>query len=159
MSCRKWEIQILRWHEGLLDKVAEARLLRHLARCVHCRRLADKFSVVDGLLVDSQATPLPPFLKEKIVSSVTETMRQDSMSTIFSGPYVFAASFRSVLVGAVFLLGIGLGIATGWDLAKSVTNDCSGTPYDLLSLAGIEGNGSGSSLEFIWTDTNGRSGQ
>ena len=83
MSCRKWEVQILRWHEGALDQRAEASLFQHLGICVRCRTLADKFLDIDSLFLKSQEPSLPPFLKERIVSSVSEAMRQDPMRGIF----------------------------------------------------------------------------
>jgi hypothetical protein len=45
---------------------------------------------------------------------------------------------------------------TGWDLSRSITRNATDVSYDLLSLAGLEGEASGSSLEFIWTDNSGR---
>ncbi|MEJ2716545.1 MAG: hypothetical protein P8182_05315 [Deltaproteobacteria bacterium] len=159
MSCRKWEIQILRWHEGALDQRAEARLLQHLGICVHCRTLAEEFSEIDSLFSKSAEPSLPPLLKERIISTVSETMRQETMKGTFSHFFGFLASMRPAVAVAVLVLGIGLGIATGWDLAQSMNRPVAGSSYDLLSLAGLGGEGSGSSLEFIWTDRNGRDGQ
>jgi hypothetical protein len=155
MSCRKWEVQILRWQEGVLDRSAEARLLQHLESCIHCRSLAGSFSEIDGLFLKSQDPSLPPFLKERIVSTVSEAMRQDSMRGNFSYVFSFLASARLAVVGAVLVLGIGLGVFTGWDLARSLTRNVAGSSHDLVSLAGLGDEGSGSSLEFIWTDHNG----
>jgi predicted anti-sigma-YlaC factor YlaD len=159
MSCRKWEVQILRWHEGRLDQVAEARLLRHVGGCIHCRSVAEKFSELDDLFSKSQEPSFPPFLKERIVSTVSEAMRQDSMRGSVSRFSDFLVSFRPAVAAVVLVLGIGLGVVTGWNLAQSVSRDATGSSYDLLSLAGFGGAGSGSSLEFIWTDSNGRTGQ
>ena len=156
MNCRKWEVQILRWQEGTLDDGTEARLLRHLETCAHCRTLAEKFPEVDDLLLTPTEPSLPPFLQERIVSTVSEVMRQDSMSGFFSRFLSFLASFRPAIAVAVLVLGIGLGVATGWDLAKSMTGNCTGSSYDLLSSAGLGSDESGSFLEFIWTDSNGR---
>jgi hypothetical protein len=159
MSCRKWHVQILRWHEGALAEEAEALLLQHLGICVHCRTLAEKYEEIDGLFLNSEEPSLPPFLKEKIVNSVSEAMRQDSMSGILSNFFRFLASFRPAVTGAVFVLGIGLGAVTGWTLAQSVFEGATVPSHDLLSLAGFGDSGSGSFLEFIWTDHNRRIGQ
>lgn len=160
MSCRKWEVQILRWHEGSLDQAAEARILRHLEICTHCRALAERFAQLDSLLVKFEEPSLPPFLKDRIVGTVLEEMREDSTRGIFRHLFGFLASFRAALVGAILVLGIGLGIAAGWDLARSITPAGGAvSSSDLVSLAGLGGEGSGSSLEFIWTDSNGRAGQ
>ena len=83
MSCRKWEVQILRWQAGTLDRSAEASVLRHLESCAHCRTLAGQFSKIDSLLSESEEPFLPPFLKERIVGTVSEAMRQDSMNGFF----------------------------------------------------------------------------
>jgi len=159
MSCRKWEIQILRWHEGALDEKAEAPLLQHLGSCVRCRTLAGKFSALDSLFVSCQEPSLPPFLREKIISSVTEVMRQDSVRGVFSHHFRFLASFRPAIAGIVLMLGIGLGVVAGWNLAQSVSRIAAVSSYDLLSVAGFGGVESGSSLEFIWTDSDGRTGR
>jgi hypothetical protein len=159
MSCRKWEVQILRWHEGTLDHRAAARLFQHLGICIHCRTLADKFLDIDRLFLKSPEPSLPPFLKERIVSSVSEAMLQVPEKGIFSHFFSSLAPFRPAIAGALLVLGIGLGVLTGWDLARSMAKDVVRPSHDLLSLAGIEGEGSGSSLEFMWTDNNGREGQ
>ncbi len=159
MSCRKWQIQILRLHEGALDEEAQALLLQHLGICIHCRTLADKYTEIDGLFLNSEEPSLPPFLKEKIVNSVSDEMHQDSMSGIFSRFYRFLVSFRPAVAGAVFVLGIGLGAVTGWTLAQTVFDRATVPSHDLLSLAGFGDSSSGSFLEFIWTDNNGRTGQ
>ncbi len=116
-------------------------------------------SEIDSLFVKSQEPSLPPFLKERIVSTVSEAMRQDSGRGIFSHFFSFLASLRLAVVGAVLVLGIGLGVFTGWDLARSITRHVAGSSYDLVSLAGLGGEESGSSLEFMWTDNNGRDGR
>jgi hypothetical protein len=159
MSCRKWQVQILRWHEGALDEEAEALLLQHLGSCVHCRTLADKYTQIDGLFLNSEEPSLPPLLKEKIVNSVSEAMKQDSTRSIFSNFFRFLASFRPAVAGAVFVLGIGLGAVTGWTLAQSVFEGATVHSHDLLSLAGFGDSSDGSFLEFIWTDHNGGIGQ
>jgi hypothetical protein len=159
MSCRQWEVQILKWHEGALDKGAEARLLRHLENCVRCGTLADQFSEVDSLFSSSAEPSLPPFLKERIVSTVSEAMRQDSTRGTFSRFFSFFPSFRPAIAGAALMLGIGLGFVTGWDLARSMIGNSAGSSHDLISLAVLGDEGSDSSLEFIWTDGNGRDGQ
>jgi predicted anti-sigma-YlaC factor YlaD len=159
MGCRKWEVEIIRRHEGTLDHGAKARLLRHLGSCIKCRNLADKFSEIDRLFVKSQEPSLPPFIKERIVTTVSEAMRKDSMRGIFWQFFSFLASFRPGVAWAVLVLGIGIGVMTGWNLARSMPRDSTRSSYDLLSLAEIGSSEGQSSLEFIWTDSNGRTGR
>jgi anti-sigma factor RsiW len=156
MSCRKWEILILRWHEGELDQETESRLLPHLEICAHCRDLAKKFSEIDSLFLTSQEPSLPHFLNAKIVNTVAEQMRRDSANGVVLRFLRSFASFRPAVAGVVLVLGVGLGVLTGWDLSRSITRNATDVSYDLLSLAGLEGEASGSSLEFIWTDNSGR---
>ena len=157
MSCRKWEVQILRWHDGTLDDVAEARLVQHIGTCLRCRSLAEKSPDLDSLFLESQEPSLPPFLKERIVATVSEAIQEDSRRGVVSRFFNLLVSLRPAVAGALLVLGIGLGVVTGWNLAQSVSRG--DTSYDLLSLAGFGSDGSGSSLEFIWTDSNGRTGQ
>lgn len=159
MSCLRWEVQILRWQKGELDRQAEALLLKHLENCINCRSLAEKFSDVDKLLMQSTESSLPPFLKERIVSAIAEEMRQDSTRGAVSHFFDFLVSLRPAVAGAVLVLGVLLGVATGWSLAKSVLRDTNASSYDLLSLAQFGGAESGSSLEFLWTDSNERTGR
>lgn len=158
MSCRKWELQILRWQEGELDKGIEERVLQHLESCVRCRTLAKQFSEVDSLVSNCGEPALPPFLREKVVSTVSEVIRQDPMRGTFSRFFSFLDFCKPAVAGAILVLGIGLGVVTGWNLAQSMTRNGTGSSYDLLSLAGLGGEENGSSLEFIWSD-NGRTGQ
>lgn len=159
MRCRKWEVRILRWHEGALDARAEALLLQHLESCAHCRTLADKFSAMDSMFENSQAPVLPPFLRERIVSSVYDAMRQDSTRGIFSRFLISLVSLRPAVAMTLLVLGIGLGMVTGWNLAQAVSRGAPVSSYDLLSVAGFGGAGGGSSLDFIWTDSNGSAGR
>lgn len=159
MRCQKWEVQILRWHEGTLDEEAETFLFQHLESCARCRTLADKFSDLDSLFSKTGDPSLPPFLKERIMSSVSESMRQDSMKGALSRFFSVFASFRPAIAVAVLVLGIGLGVITGWNLARSITGGGIASSHDLVSLAGIGDSGSGSLLEFILTDSDERTGQ
>lgn len=159
MSCGKWEIQILRWQEGMLDQGAEGRLMQHLKSCPHCRSLADKFPELDGLFSKCEEPALPPVLKEKIVGTVTEAIREDSMGGSFWRFFSIFDSFKPAVVGVVLVLGIGLGIFTGWNLARSTAKEAAVSSHDLLSLAGFGGSETGSSLDFIWTDTSERAGR
>jgi hypothetical protein len=159
MGCRKWEVQVLKRHEGTQAPGAEARLMRHLELCARCRTLAEKFSELDSLFSTSREPSLPPFLKERIVICVSEAMRQDAVKGVFSRFFGLFVSFRPAVAGAVLVLGIGLGVISGWNLARSMTGDGLASSHDLLSLAGFGDPGGGSFLEFILTDSNGRTGQ
>lgn len=159
MSCRKWEIQILRRAEGDWDEDAKARLSQHLRKCDHCRILAAKFSEIDDLFAACPEPPLPPFLTDKIVAAVSEAIRQEPTGGRFSRFFSFFASPRPRVVKALLVLGIVIGIAFGWNLAKSMPEMTAPLSNDLLSLAGLGGSGAASSLEFIWTDRIMRAGQ
>ncbi len=155
MSCRKREIQILRWHQGELDHEAEADLLNHLEICAHCRTLADKFLEIDRFLLESPAPAVPPFLNERIVSRVIDEMRQDSLKSAFRHFVAFFAYFRPALVAIILVAGIGLGVLTGLNLFHSMNTNSMGSPYDVLVSSGIEEGRTDSSFDFIWADTNG----
>jgi anti-sigma factor RsiW len=159
MSCGKWEIQILRWSERELDPGAEARLVKHLESCAHCRTMAEKFAEIDGLFSKCPEPSVPPFLTERIVSAVSDAIREDSAKGSFATFFSFLASFKPGIAGTVLVLGIGLGLASGWNLAESMSKVAATPSYDVLSLAELGGSETGSSLEFLWTDTNRRAGQ
>lgn len=156
MSCRKWEIQILRRSEGGFDQNGEANLMHHLERCESCRTISAKFSEVDDLFSQCRDPSLPPFLKEKIVSTVSEAIREDSTRRAFSGLFSYLSALRPGIAAVLLVLGIGLGLSTGWSLAQSMSGPATVSSHDLLSLAGFEGSETGLSLEFIWTDSNER---
>lgn len=155
MSCRKWQIQIIKWHEGWLDHESEAALLSHLSTCVHCRSVADKSSEIGRLVVESPDPSVPPFLKEKIVSRVIEEMRQDSLTRVFHHFTAFFTRFRPALAGIILVLGIGLGVFAGSNLFHFINVGSSGSSYDVVTMAGIEAGASSSSLDFVWTETEG----
>jgi predicted anti-sigma-YlaC factor YlaD len=155
MSCHEREIQILRWHEGELDRESEAALLRHLGTCAHCRSTADRFSEIDRLLLASPDPLVPSFLNEKIVASVIEEMRLGLWARGFHHFTACFAYFRPAAVAIILILGIGLGVLTGLSLSHSISPSSACASYDVLAQAGIERGGQGSSLAFIWTDTNG----
>lgn len=157
MSCRKWEIQIVRWHGGELDQEFEEALLRHLETCSRCRITADTFAKIDRFLLESPDHPVPPFLNEKIVSRVIDEMRQDSLKGTFQHFAAVFAYFRPALAGIILVVGIGLGVLMGLNLSHSIntSSSSSGSSYDVLAFSGIEGGERDSSLDFIWTDTSG----
>lgn len=155
MGCRKWEIQILRWQDGELDQESEAALLRHLETCAHCRITADRFSEIDRLLLESPDPLVPSFLNERIVSRVIEEMQESSYRGAFHHFVASFAYFRPAAAGIILVLGIGLGVLIGLNLSHSINTSSAGSSYDVLAQAGIEDGGRGSSLDFIWTDTDG----
>jgi hypothetical protein len=155
MSCRKWQIKIFRWQEGDLNPKDEAALLRHLETCVHCRTSAEKFLELDRLFLKSPEPAVPPFLNERIISSVIEEMRSNSWKSAFYRFIDSFASFRPAIVGTILVLGIGLGVLTGLNLSHSINPSSTTSSYDLLALAGTEDGPSVSSLDSIWTDTSG----
>lgn len=159
MRCQEWEKQILRLHEKALDREAQALLLRHLESCVHCRALAEKSSELDGLFAESGEPSLPPFLKDRIVSSVSEAMREDSTRSAFSRFFGSFISLRPLVAAIVLVLGVGLGLFSGWNLARSITMSGKASSDDLISLAVNGDAGNGSYLEFILADSKGRIGQ
>lgn len=154
MSCRKWKAEIFRWHEGWLDRESEAALLSHLSRCAQCRNVADKSSEIGRLLAESPVPAVPPFLKERIVSRVVEEMRQDSWTRALQRFMALFAYFRPAVAGIVLMVGIGLGVFAGSNLSHFINASSARSSYDVLVQAGIEGGGSDSSLDFIWTDAN-----
>ncbi|MGO9117995.1 MAG: anti-sigma factor family protein [Desulfomonilaceae bacterium] len=155
MSCRKWQIKMFRWQEGELNPNDEAALFRHLETCVHCRTSAEKFLELDRLFVRSPDPPLPPFLNQRIISSVIEEMRSNSWKSTFY-PFVDSfAFFRPALAVLILVLGLGLGVLTGLNLSHSINLSSTASSYDLLALAGTDDGPSASSLDSIWTDTSG----
>jgi anti-sigma factor RsiW len=155
MGCREWEVQILRRQEGELDQESEAALLGHLKTCGHCRNTSDRFSEIDRFLIESPEPSVPSFLHQRIVSLVIEEMRQDAEKSTFHHFIAAFAYFRPALAGIILVVGIGLGVLTGLNLSHSRNTSSTGSSYDVLALAGIEGEGSDSSLEAVWTDANG----
>jgi hypothetical protein len=155
MSCRKWQIQILRWQEGELNPNYEAALLRHLETCVHCRSVVDGFSALDHLFLKSPDPAVPPFLNERIMSSVIEDMRSNSWKSTFYRFIDSFASFRPALAGMILVLGIGVGVLTGLNLSHSINPSSTAPSYDLLALTGAEDGPTASSLDSIWTYTRG----
>jgi anti-sigma factor RsiW len=155
MSCRKWQIKIFRWQEGDLNPKDEAALLRHLETCVHCRTSAEKFLELDRLFLKSPEPAVPPFLNERIISSVIEEMRSNSWKSAFYGVISSLAPFRPALAVLILALGLGLGVLTGLNLSHSISLTSAAPSYDLLALAGTEDGPSASSLDSIWTDTSG----
>ena len=155
MSCRKWQIQILRWQEEELDRESEAALLQHLETCASCRDAADTFSQIDRILLGMPQPSAPPLFRESIVSRVIEQMREDSAKSTLSRFFGSLAYFRPAVAGIILVLGIGLGVLTGLNVSYSINTRSTSTACDVLTLAGIEGTGSDSSLDFIWTDPSG----
>ncbi len=155
MSCRKWQIKIFKLQEGELNPNDEAALLRHLENCVHCRTSAEKFLELDRLFMKCPEPPVPPFLNQRIISSVTEEMRSNSWKSTFYRLIDSFASFRAALAVLILALGIGLGVLTGLNLSHSINLSSTASSYDLLALAGTEDGPSASSLDSIWTDTSG----
>ncbi|MBI5571754.1 MAG: zf-HC2 domain-containing protein [Desulfomonile tiedjei] len=155
MSCRKWQIQIYRLHEGELDRESEAALLQHLGTCASCRADAERFSQIDRVLQRVPEPSMPPFLAERIVTRVIEQIREDSAQSTLRRFFGSFAYFRPAVAGTILILGIGLGVLTGLNLSPSINTRSAGSSYDVLTLAGIEGGGSDSSLDFIWTDADG----
>ncbi len=155
MSCRKWEIQILRWHGGELDQEAETSLLGHLETCAHCRKMSAKFSEIDRFLLESPEPSVPYLLNERIASRVEERMRQDAERNAFQRFITSFAYVRPALAGIILLIGVGLGVLTGLNLSHSIITGASGSSYDVLTMAGIENGGSDSSLDALWLDAQG----
>ncbi len=155
MSCRKWQIQILRSQEGELNFKDEAALLSHLETCVHCGSAAEKFARIDHLFLKSPEPSVPPFLNERIVSRVTEEMRLGPWKSNLHRFMASFAYFRPALAGMMLVLGIGLGILTGLNLSHSIIPGSMSPSYDLLALAGTADETHAPSLDSIWTDTRG----
>ncbi len=141
--------------EGELNPNDEAALLRHLETCVRCRTSAEKFLELDRLFMKCPEPPVPPFLNQRIISSVTEEMRSNSWKSTFYRLIDSFASFRAALAVLILALGIGLGVLTGLNLSHSIHLSSTASTYDLLALAGTEDGPSASSLDSIWTDTSG----
>jgi anti-sigma factor RsiW len=155
MSCRKWQIIIFRWQEGELNPNEEAALLRHLENCVHCRASAEKFLELDRLFVRSPDPAVPPFLNQRIISSVIEEMSSNSWRSTLYRFIDSLAFFRPALAVLILVLGLGLGVLTGLNLSHSINLSSTASSYDLLALAGTEDGPSASSLDSIWTGTSG----
>lgn len=159
MNCRKCEIHILRKSLGELDQKAEARLLLHLETCKRCQAISEKFSEIDGLFSKCPETPLPPFLKERMFGVVSEAMREDSTRSWLGRFFSLFAPCKPAIAGLVLMIGIGIGIATGWNLAHSIFREASSPSHDLLSLADFTSPGTGVRMDFIWSENNRRTGQ
>jgi hypothetical protein len=155
MSCRRWEVQILRWHEAQLDEKSEATLLRHLETCARCRNTSEKFSEIDRLLLESHEPSPPYFLNERIVARVIEQMHQDAAKSPWHRFIPSFAYVRPALAGIILLIGVGLGVLTGLNLFHSLNTNSMGSSYDVLASSGIEEGRGELSFDFIWADTSG----
>jgi predicted anti-sigma-YlaC factor YlaD len=147
MKCSKSQILLSQRSHGELDAVAEVALREHLERCADCRRIASEFENVDFLLRDSVPPLMPPLLHQKIVSRVTEEMRDDALRGRRGR---FGSIFRrlgAALTFAALAAGICLGVMIGWNLSQSLDTTMVASTCDLISMAGLDINGQDSVLD------------
>jgi anti-sigma factor RsiW len=149
MRCRKWAIEISKWHEGELAPDGEARLLRHLETCPHCRALEARLRTVRGVLKESPELPVPEFLSGKITASVTERMRERSESKGFR--ILGFLSYHTRLVPtAVLIAGLCIGGLAGLEIARFMEVRPYARSCDLLTFGGIGAQGESHDFSFIW---------
>jgi anti-sigma factor RsiW len=158
MRCGKWALAISKWHEGELSAEGEADLLRHLENCSHCRSLEAKLRTVSVVLNDSPELPVPDYLSQRIIASVSEQMRQHSGIGV-SGLFSFASyRFRALVAVGLLAIGLFVGSLAGHHLAGFAKAGPTTQSYDLLALGGIEDRSQSVAFSSIWQD-NGEGGK
>ena len=152
MGCRKWAVEISKWHEGELSGEREADLLRHLESCQHCQSLETRLRAVSALLIESHELLEPDCLSKRITASVSERMRQRSAPK-FSGPFGFISyRYRAVATAGILIIGLCIGCLAGHNIA-GYAKEIPDTPsYDLLTLGGIGAESQPVVFSPIWQD-------
>jgi len=158
MRCRKWAVEISKWHEGELSDARQAELLRHLESCRHCRSMEARLKAVSIALDESPELPVPDFLSQKITASVSEKMRQHSGNRVAGLIGFLSYRYRAVVVAAMLLIGLCIGGLAGRDIAGLANADRAKQSYDLLTLGGIGAEGQSVAFNRIWQD-NGEGGR
>jgi anti-sigma factor RsiW len=150
MRCRKWAVEISKWHEGELSDARQAELLRHLEGCCHCHKLEAQMRVVSAALSESPELPVPDFLSQKITASVSEKMRQHAGSSVSGLIGFLSYRYGALVVAAMLLIGLCIGGLAGRDIAEFVKVDRAKPSYDLLTLGGIGAEGQSVAFNRIW---------
>ena len=152
MGCRKWAVEISKWHEGELRDEREADLLRHLESCQRCQSLETRLRAVSALLNESHELPVPDFLSQRITASVSERMRQRS-ALRFSDPFDFISyRYRAVVTTGILVIGLCIGCLAGHNIAGYAKVIPDTPSYDLLILGGIGAENQPEAFSPIWQD-------
>lgn len=141
MKCRKSQILISRRSHGEVDDSAEEALLEHLENCTGCRTIASQFQHVDLLLRESLAPEMRPLLHQKIVASVTEEMRKDSLGQGRGWYRWVSRRLAAAFTVAALAAGICLGVMIGWHLSRSLDTTMVASSRDVISMAGLDAGG------------------
>ena len=152
MSCRKWQVQISKWHEGELNEQGEAALLRHLETCRYCRSVEAKLRAVTGLLKQSRELPVPDFLARRITASVSEKMRQHSGIGITGLIDLLLYRYRAAFTSGILVIALCIGGLAGYELNGYATVIPETPSYDLLTMGGISAESQSTTLSLIWHD-------
>lgn len=158
MRCRKWAVEISKWHEGELSGEGEANLLRHLESCRHCQSLEARLRAVSALLNESPEIPVPDFLSQRISASVFERMRQHSGVSVWGLIKSLSYRYSVVFTTAMLLIGLCIGGLAGNNIAGLAKVSPAKPSYDLLTLGGIGAQGEPVAFNAIWQD-NGEGGR
>ena len=149
MRCRKWAIEISKWHEGELTQEGEAKLLCHLEDCPHCRALEARLRTVHSMLMGAPELPIPELLSQKITASVVERMRDRSVSRV-SRILGFLSYHTRLVPTAVLIVGLCVGGLAGLEIARFMEVRPYASSCDLLSFGGIGTQGESQDFGFIW---------
>lgn len=149
MRCRKWAIEISKWHEGELTQEGEAKLLHHLESCPHCRALEARLRTVRSVLKEAPELPIPEFLSHKITASVVERMRDRSESRV-SRVLGFLSYHTRLVPTAVLIVGLCAGGLAGLEIARFMEVRPYASSCDLLTFGGIGTQGESQDFSFIW---------
>jgi len=158
MRCRKWAVEISKWHEGELSKEQETELLHHLESCRYCQSLEARLRVVSALLNESPELLVSDFLSERITASVAERMRQHSGSRVSALIDFFSYRYRAVVMAGMLIAGLCIGGLVGRDIAGFAKFGTARPSYDLLVLGEIGTQDRSMDYGLIWHD-NGEGGR
>ncbi len=155
MRCRKWAVEISKWHEGELSSKEQAELLRHLEGCSHCQGMEARFRAVSDLLNEAPELPVPDFLAQRIAASISEKMRHTTGSRL-SRLFDFL-SYRhwAAVIAGMLIIGVCIGGFAGRDLARIAKVSPARPPYDLLTLGEIGNRSRSMDYSVIWQDNGG----
>lgn len=152
MPCRKWHIQISKWHEGELNEQGVAALLRHLETCRYCRSLEARLRAVSGLLSESHELPVPDFLAQRITTSVSERMRDRSGHGITGLIDLLLYRHRAAFTAAILVIALCIGGIAGHRLNGYATVVSETPSHDLLTMGGIRADNQSTPFSLIWHD-------
>ena len=152
MPCRKWQVQISKWHEGELNDEGVNALLRHLESCRYCRSQEIRLREVRVLLKESHELPVPEFLTQRITASVSERMQQGSSLGITGLLGFLSYRHRVAVTTGILVIGLCVGGLAGQILSGYATAVSETPSYDLLALGGISAESQSTLLSPIWRD-------